>query len=118
MIKFTRMPGFIIISLILLLISSCNDNDPFGSSSGVYLVRVTNSLPEPIVVIIGPANYGSIASKETTGYMQVSEGENKILLNGEVFKGSPAEFAVGFPGTHRWTYEFGENSWGFISDDF
>ena len=118
MIKFSRMLGFMIISLILLLILSCNDNDPFGSSSGVYLVRVINSQPEPIAVIIGPANYGSIASNDTTDYMQVNEGENKILLNGEVFKGSPAEFAVGLPGTHHWTYEFGENSWWFISDDF
>ncbi len=105
-----------IISLPLLLISSCNDNDPAGSSSGVYLVRVVNSRTDPITVVIGPANYGTIASNDTTDYKEVREGDNEILLNGEVFEGSPANFGTG-PGTCRWTYEFGKDNYGFGLDD-
>ena len=101
----------------LLATSGCGGDDPFGNSSGVYLVRVLNSIPEPISVVIGPANYGSILSDDTTEYMRVNEGDNEIRLNGEVFQGSPVEFAVDLPGTHHWTYEFGENSWGFVADD-
>ena len=110
-----RWALFALVTLALAL--GCGDDDPFGNSSGVYLVRVLNSMPEPISVVIGPADYGSILSNDTTDYRRVNEGDNEILLNGEVFQGSPVEFAVGLPGTHHWAYEFGENSWGFFADD-
>jgi len=115
MTKFIIKHGLMIISLPLLLISSCNDSDPFGSS-GVYLVRVVNSLPASITVTIGPANYGTIAPNDTTNYQEVNEGENEVRLNGQVFQGSPAEFGTG-PGTCRWTYEFGVDQFGFGLDD-
>jgi hypothetical protein len=102
---------------MLLATSSCGGDNPFGNQPGVYLVRVLNSFPDAITVTIGPANYGSIAPNQTTAYMQVANGDNQVLLNGQVFQASPAEFADGFPGTLRWTYEFGEDSWGFSSDD-
>ena len=89
MIKFTRTLGVVILGWTLLVTLGCGD-DPFGNSSGVYLVRVLNSIAEPISVVIGPANYGSILSNDTTEYMRVSEGDNEIRLNGEVFQGSPA----------------------------
>ncbi len=116
MTKFIKKQGLMIISLPILLISSCNDSDPFGSSSGVYLVRVVNSRTASITVTIGPGNYGTIAPNDTTNYKEVNEGENEIRLNGEIFQGSPAEFGTG-PGTCRWTYEFGTDHFGFGLDD-
>jgi len=116
MIKLIRIFGLMIISLHLLFISGCKDSDPFGSSSGTYLVRVVNSQAAPIAVIIGPANYGTIAPNDTTAYREVNEGENEIRLNGVIFQGSPAEFGTG-PGTCRWTYEFGTDHFGFGLDD-
>ena len=116
MTKFIKMQGLLIISLPLLLISLLNCNDPAGSSSGTYLVRVINSRTDPITVVIGPANYGTIASNDTTDYKEVNEGDNEILLNEEVFERSPANFGTG-PNNCRWTYEFGENFSGFALDD-
>ena len=114
--NYPRILGFILISLLVMLISSCSNSDPFGSSSGVYLVRVVNSRTVSITVTIGPANYGTIAPNDTTNYQEVNEGENEIRLNGEAFQGSPAEFGTG-PGTCRWTYEFGTDKFGFGLDD-
>jgi len=115
MTRFIKILG-IIISLFPLLISSCKDNDPFGSSSGVYLVRVVNSRTASITVTIGPASYGTIAPNDTTSYKEVNEGENEIRLDGEIFEGSPAEFGTG-PGNCQWTYEFGTDHFGFGLDD-
>ncbi len=75
--KNTRILSFILISLLVMLVSSCSNSDPFGSSSGVYLVRVVNSLPASITVTIGPANYGTIAPNDTTNYQEVNGGENE-----------------------------------------
>ncbi len=116
MTKIIKIFGFFLISLLVMLISSCSNNDPFGSSSGVYLVRVVNSRTASITVTIGPANYGTIAPNDTTAYKEVNEGENEIRLNGEIFQGSPAEVGTG-PGNCRWTYEFGTDQFGFGLDD-
>ena len=38
-----------------------------------------------ITVIIGPSDYGSIISNDTTDYMPVNVGDNDIHLNSELF---------------------------------
>ncbi len=116
MTKITRILGFILISLLVMPISSCSNSDPFGSSPGVYLVRVVNSRTTSITVTIGPASYGTIAPNDTTNYKEVNDGENEGRLNGQVFQGSPAKFGTG-PGACRWTYEFGTDHFGFGLDD-
>ena len=97
---------------------SCGNNgvsNGSGNGSG-HLVRVVNLRPSPITVTIGPATYEAIAPNDTTAYMEVNEGENEIVLNGEMFEGSPAEFGTGL-GSCRWTYEFGTGHWGFEVDE-
>lgn len=106
---------FIAAGFLLFLISSCSADNPIEGSSGVYFVRVVNERPDSIAVIIGPADYGTIAPNDTTVYMKVDDGDNTIWLNGNVFEGSPAKFGTGIPNTCRWTFVF-DASWHFSLD--
>jgi hypothetical protein len=99
--------------LAFLLLAGCNGSSPTESASDNYRVRVINERADTIAVIIGPADYGTIAPGDTTMYMKVHEGDNVVLLNGEVAAGSPAHFGTGSSIACRWTYEFEEFGYGF-----
>lgn len=117
MIRMMIMKALLLIGLPLLLLSSCNDNEPTGNSSGAYLVRVVNSRTDTIAVIIGPADYGTVLPNDTSNYKEVYGGENEIRLNGQIFVGSPVEFGNGLANTCRWTYKFEPGTYGFRLDN-
>ena len=78
----------LLIVTLLFLFVGCEDGKE--TSGGLYAlgglnVRVINLTENSITVIIGPSDYGSIISNDTTDYMPVNVGDNDIHLNSELF---------------------------------
>ncbi len=71
-----------------------------------HSVRIINQYPDDLGnVTIGPADYGTVASNSTTGYIEVSEGSNTI--SGTDLDNSnnklTGSVSVSGKGTHKWS---------------
>jgi hypothetical protein len=102
------------ISFAVVLLSACRNEGPGGS--GEVRVRVRNDRSAAIVVSIGSANFGSVATGATSAYRVVAEQGNVVIANGVVV--DTADFCEGCAGfgDNRWTYYFVEGGSGFEID--
>ena len=69
--------------LLLILIFGCS-TEPEGINSS-FNVRILNSMPEPINVVISLSDYGLIAPNDKTIYKPILMGENEVYLNDSLF---------------------------------
>jgi hypothetical protein len=114
---FRKIFGFSLACLATLPFFGCKDANSVGSPSAYFLVRVVSTQADTIAVVIGPADFGSIPPGDTTIYRNVYEGNNVVLLNGEVSPHSPANFGHGSYAVCRWTYVFADGGAGFFLDN-
>jgi hypothetical protein len=102
--------------LAFLLVAGCNSSNPTERNPDNYRVRVINGRADTFTVVIGPADYGTIAPGDTTAYLNVYEGSNVVQVNGQIASGSPVHFGSGSQIPCRWTYTFQEGGSGFAWD--
>ena len=84
--KLTFLSGII---GIMILLTSCLKTE--------HKIRVINNYPAALKIIIGPSDFGSVASGTTTEYKLIQEGNNTI--SGDV----TGSVVVDGAGRHNWT---------------
>ena len=101
---------YLLLTLPLLLWIGCEDKDTINVDpiAGGLKVRVINLTENSITVIIGPSDYGSIISNDTTDYMPVNVGDNNIYLNTELFSVESFSTLITGDCQYYYTYRFNE----------
>lgn len=92
----------LLMTTVLLAAAACDDGGPLVSDP--VQARVRNDRLQSLEVSIGPATFGTVASGTVTGYRNVRERGNEVVVDGQVIDTVDFCENCGAFGGGRWTY--------------